>query len=114
MIGVHAIPPPLGRSALSESSPPHALRRLWTEGVWAYWPRYQAWGTKAEHTEAFTKYFLELFPAVDVEEYRRYRDRVRQAGWGQRVVRPAKDGTELLACMYQCGRSEASPLRAPG
>ncbi|KAM5539280.1 hypothetical protein V8D89_007153 [Ganoderma adspersum] len=109
VVGVHAIPAPFDCSAQSEPSPPHALRRLWAGGLCVYQPRYSAGGT--EHAEAFARYFLELFPAVDVEQYRGW---VPQPGGRQRgMARQYKDGKELLVCMYQYGKSEAYTSRAP-
>ena len=107
VIGVHAIPPPLDRS----EAPPHALRRLWTACVYAYRPEYEAGRITTEHAEAFARYFLELFPAVDVAEYRQWvpRPGVRQKSAPRRY----NDGREVLVAMHQYSRSEPYTSRAP-
>ncbi|KAM5539272.1 hypothetical protein V8D89_007145 [Ganoderma adspersum] len=106
VLGVHAIPAPLDRAP-----PHHALRRLWTSGVYAYRSEYEAGRIVTEHAEAFARYFLELFPAVDVGEYRRWvpRSGVRTKSAPRRY----NDGREVLVAMYQYSRGEPYTSRAP-
>ncbi|PIL26137.1 hypothetical protein GSI_11892 [Ganoderma sinense ZZ0214-1] len=94
VLGVHAIPAPLERP----SSSAHALRRLWASGVYVYRPEYKPGRIVAEHAEALARYLLELFPALDMEEYKPWvpRPGVRQTSAPGHCL----DGRKVLARMY--------------
>ncbi|KAM5530051.1 hypothetical protein V8D89_016283 [Ganoderma adspersum] len=92
VLGVHAIPAPLDRS------PPHPLRQLWASGVYVYRPDYEPGHIVAEHAEALARYVLDLFPALDTEEYSRWLHRpgVRQTSAPLYCL----NGRQVLRAMY--------------
>ena len=71
VLGVHLIPAPPRRLA----SPPHPLRQLWL--ACCLWIREPGSDLEDKHAEAFARYLLELFPDLDTESYRWWRDRAR-------------------------------------
>ena len=71
MVGVHLIPAPSCRLA----SPPHSLRQLSIAG--SQWIREPGSDLEDERAEAFAWYLLELFPDLDTELYRCWRDMAR-------------------------------------